>query len=316
MGLRNSRAIRMALVPVSVILAAAIGLAIAAGEARAQSLGDLRQDSLELVNEARERNGLASLELQPELNEAAQAHAQDMLRRNYYAHVTPEGRTVRDRYVAAGGSRSLLVAENIARCQGCAAPADEAAVQSLHEGWMESPGHRENILTEGLAGYGFGLAEIDGRRYAVQTFSGPGSPQGLEAGEAANPIDASAQTARAANVINDRRAGGEKIAAAPALVEAARAMIPQVPLSDVDLDRLNPLAEVVPQDAAWRTYRTIVGSCGGCGMEATDVDVEFFIGQWFDQPSYRDILTDPSLSSIGLNIEADGSGRIAVLLAG
>ena len=58
----------------------------------------------------------------PTLDKAAQAHAEDMLQRHYYAHETPEGKDPRDRFLAAGGSPSSLVEENIARCAGCPVP--------------------------------------------------------------------------------------------------------------------------------------------------------------------------------------------------
>ena len=57
----------------------------------------LRSEALELVNEDRAEYGLEPLELTESLNEAAQNHAEDMIEREYYAHVSPEGEAVQDR---------------------------------------------------------------------------------------------------------------------------------------------------------------------------------------------------------------------------
>ncbi len=73
-----------------------------------------------------------------------------MLRRAYYDHVSPEGETVRDRVRAAGGSRRRGLAENIAK--GLFTP-DEVVRR-----WMNSSGHRRNILHRGAAEMGLGVA--------------------------------------------------------------------------------------------------------------------------------------------------------------
>src|SRR5688500_2604033 len=105
-----------------VMIIVALGILPATPPARAETpdnLQALRHRALELVNQARAGHGLSRLELGGNLDEAAQSHARDMLRRGYYSHTSPEGENVQDRYVAAGGSRWELAAENIARCEGC-----------------------------------------------------------------------------------------------------------------------------------------------------------------------------------------------------
>ena len=148
-------------------LAATLWLALAFADgpvAQAQQVGDLerlRQRALELVNQVRSEHDLPPLELGDILNEAAQAHAEDMLARDYYGHVSPDGENVMDRYQEAGGDRWRLVLENIAQCQGCPTPPTAERVEAFQEGWMESPGHRENILSRGLDRFGFGIAASD-----------------------------------------------------------------------------------------------------------------------------------------------------------
>lgn len=65
---------------------------------------ELRVFALQLVNRDRTINNLPPLVEDPLLSKAAQFHAQDMLKRHYFEHVTPEGKTPRDRFVAIGGS--------------------------------------------------------------------------------------------------------------------------------------------------------------------------------------------------------------------
>jgi uncharacterized protein YkwD len=100
-----------------------------------------QEQALELVSEAREAEGLAPLALEHALVDAAEAHAEDMLARDYYDHVSPEGETVRDRYLTAGGDESRLVSENIAFCEGCPTPPDPERIEVFQDGWMESPEH-------------------------------------------------------------------------------------------------------------------------------------------------------------------------------
>ncbi|MEW5423263.1 CAP domain-containing protein [Amorphus sp. 3PC139-8] len=138
----------------------------------------LRAQSLGLVNAARAQEGLPPLTFDPALNKAAQAHAEDMRRRNYYSHTSLLTGGPAERYGRAGGAPIGHFAENIARCFRCAIPADSASVRQLHEQWMGSPEHRHNILKPDVTRYGFGLAETeDGKHYAVEEFYGPVRPE-------------------------------------------------------------------------------------------------------------------------------------------
>ena len=139
----------------------------------ADPIEELRNEALAMVNQSRKEEGLPALRLDNALTEAAQRHAEDMLKNGYFSHVSPSGKTVRDRYAAAGGSAGKFVAENIAQCSNCRP--DREQIKLLHQGWMNSPGHRANILARGLESFGFGLAANGSRIYAVQTFAGPGT---------------------------------------------------------------------------------------------------------------------------------------------
>lgn len=104
------------------------------------------------VNTFRAAAGLPPLARSPALDAAARAHATDMARHGFFGHRGSNGSTHGDRIRTAGVS-SCGVAENIA--DGPFTPAGVMA------GWMESQGHRRNILNRRYSDYG--LAEVRGK---------------------------------------------------------------------------------------------------------------------------------------------------------
>ncbi len=103
---------------------------------------------LELVNQKRKENGLASLSINPELSSAAQSKARDMFTKDYWAHNSPDGKTpwvffkdANYNYVYAG--------ENLARGFNNA--------QDIVDAWMESVKHRENLLSSNYRDVGFAV---------------------------------------------------------------------------------------------------------------------------------------------------------------
>jgi uncharacterized protein YkwD len=113
------------------------------------SLEAVRQEMLERINTLRREAGRPPLTLEPRLTSAAQGHADDMLTRTYYSHVTPEGTPPRQRVLAAGYSGEI-VAENIA--------AGQTSVELAVEAWMHSTDHRRNILDPRFQEIGIGMA--------------------------------------------------------------------------------------------------------------------------------------------------------------
>lgn len=107
-------------------------------------------DMLKAVNKARAEKGRPPVELHPQLSMAAQAHAEDMLRRVYYDHSSPEGETVGGRVRDAGYRRRRSVGENIAK--------GLFSSEEVVERWLNSSGHRRNILREKATQMGVGVA--------------------------------------------------------------------------------------------------------------------------------------------------------------
>ncbi len=121
----------------------------ARGTAGVRDLDRVRAEMLARVNAQRKKAGAAPLSANARLDLAAQRHAEDMLARNFFAHASPEGKTVRDRVQTADyGWRA--VGENIAEGQ--------FSVDEVMETWMNSPGHRKNILDPNFKELGVGLA--------------------------------------------------------------------------------------------------------------------------------------------------------------
>ena len=228
------------------VLLLLMGFNQAAGAAN--SMAALRDDALALVNEARKEQGLPSLKPDQALTEAAQRHAEDMLKNNYFSHVSPGGKTVRDRYAAAGGAAGKYVAENIAQCGNCRV--DREQIGLLHQGWMNSPGHRANILGHGLESFGFGLAANGSRMYAVQTFAGPGTPFGAVGRDEGPPLDLKAQLALATDLVNQARrsAGLSVLQGSEALSEGLLANADRVDLRHQNLPSMSSLVASLPAE--------------------------------------------------------------------
>jgi uncharacterized protein YkwD len=132
----------------------------------------LRQTALDLANRDRSRYGSSTLRSDALLTKAAQRHAEDMLRRNYFSHYSPEGRTPTDRFLAVGGR--IGAAENIFMIRDSSlvnAPIGVDRLAFFERGWMRSPGHRQNLLDRRYGRFGFGLAVSGNRLYAVQLFT-------------------------------------------------------------------------------------------------------------------------------------------------
>jgi uncharacterized protein YkwD len=100
-----------------------------------------------LANDARAAAGCGPLRVDARITAAAQAHSDDMAVNGYFSHDSLDGRSFADRLRAAGYPSPG--GENIAQGQRTA--------QSVHQAWMNSSGHRANILNCGFTAIGVGL---------------------------------------------------------------------------------------------------------------------------------------------------------------
>mgnify|MGYP001252733796 CR=1 FL=1 len=116
----------------------------------------LAQQVLDQTNYYRAQNGCGPLVLQPALTTAAQRHSDDMASHNFFSHTGSDGSNFASRLLQAGYYFSQA-AENIGA--GYATPED------VVEGWMNSPGHRANILNCNLTELGVGYSESSTSQY-------------------------------------------------------------------------------------------------------------------------------------------------------
>ena len=98
-------------------------------------------DTFVLINEERKKNGLQPLVWNSELAGLAEDHCKDMIKRKYFSHYTPEGLSPFDR-MNEYGIKYSAAAENLA--------AGQPTPESVEKAWMQSEGHRSNILNPKL----------------------------------------------------------------------------------------------------------------------------------------------------------------------
>ena len=116
--------------------------------------------AVKLTNTQRAQHGCSALRIDSHLRTAARAHSKDMRVRHYFEHNSLDGRTPWDRIKAAGYSQPG--AENIAM--------GYATAQAVVDGWMNSPGHRANILNCSLKAVGIGVEYGSGGPWWTQDF--------------------------------------------------------------------------------------------------------------------------------------------------
>jgi uncharacterized protein YkwD len=119
------------------------------------NLGRVRAAVLCLHNQERAAHGLPRLRENAKLRRAARSHSNDMVARDYFDHDTRGGPDMADRILRTGYARGRgwSLGENIAWGTGSLATAAE-----IQRAWMESPGHKANILRREFREIGIGIA--------------------------------------------------------------------------------------------------------------------------------------------------------------
>jgi uncharacterized protein YkwD len=122
----------------------------------ADNVAVVNQATLCLLNEQRAAQGVAPLAENAALSSASAGYSQRMVAQAFFAHQSPDGGTLVDRLTGAGyigDDDPWLVGENIGWGQGAL-----ATPRSMVSAWMDSPGHRENLLSADYSEVGLGLA--------------------------------------------------------------------------------------------------------------------------------------------------------------
>ena len=108
-----------------------------------------------VLNAERARHGLRPLHLNRKLSKAARRHARDMARKNYFSHDSLSGASFVDRIRGTGylhRAQRWTVAENIAWGSG-----GRSTPRAIAKAWMQSVGHRANILSSAYREIGVGV---------------------------------------------------------------------------------------------------------------------------------------------------------------
>ncbi|HEY0899921.1 MAG TPA: CvpA family protein [Sphingobacteriaceae bacterium] len=116
---------------------------------------DLELEMLVLINNERKKQGLGPLKFDRQLVPVARAHSRDMFIRSYFSHVSPEGNSPFDR-IREAEVPFITAGENLALAQ---------TLNIAHNGLMNSPGHRANILRPTFGRVGIGI--LDGGIYGL-----------------------------------------------------------------------------------------------------------------------------------------------------
>lgn len=119
--------------------------------------------AFDLLNMDRAKNGLKPLKFNTQLTALGEKYAQDMINRKFFAHTDPDGKSPFDRMKQAGINYSYA-GENLAI---------NSNVTTAEQAFMNSPGHRANILSPNYTDVGLGVRyDAKGSAYVVQEFIG------------------------------------------------------------------------------------------------------------------------------------------------
>src|ERR1035437_1141035 len=130
------------------------------------NIASVERIAFDMLNQKRAENGLRPLAWSNDLANIARFHSQDMADNKYFSHSSLDGKHVSDRADGAHVGRWRSIGENIAFERGYADPI-EKAIQL----WLESPGHRRNLMDDNWRESAVGVAVAkDGGYYFTQVF--------------------------------------------------------------------------------------------------------------------------------------------------
>lgn len=141
---------------------------------------DLEAELVDLLNAYRVQQGKAAVVADAAFQEAARAHAADMMINNFMGHSSSTGMSFQGRMAAFVGdvTKYPSIGENAARETGDAASAGEKA-RALFQQWVESSPHRRNMVNRSFAFVSTGVIERAGDIWAVQIFFAAPRAKGL-----------------------------------------------------------------------------------------------------------------------------------------
>ena len=162
---KNERSKRVSGVPDASVITDDDLLKPTPGEERLQEIESLEVQCLNEINRVRQGHKLAPLAFSEVLLQVARGYSRRMAEENFFSHNDPEGRSVRER-VNEARIKWRMVGENLASSNGYINP-----VATSMRGWMDSPGHRRNILYPDWRHTAIGVwISADGTVYFTEIF--------------------------------------------------------------------------------------------------------------------------------------------------
>jgi len=169
--------------------------ALAESSIAQQKIPDPEKLLFDSVNRERAASNLRVLKWDEGLARAARKHAELMAEENILAHQLPGEPNLMTRAQDAGASFSHIT-ENIGRAE---------YAKQFHDGWMHSPGHRANILDEGIDSVGIAVVEGGEHLFAVEDFALAPAPLSFEEQEKQVEMLVAAEGLRLLPIDNDTK---------------------------------------------------------------------------------------------------------------
>jgi uncharacterized protein YkwD len=145
---------------------AEIGSIASAGALTPSAIRALERDAFQLINTERSHAGLPALKWSDKIAEVARLHSNDMAAMNFFSHKGLDGLMVDARAEKLNMGPWTAIGENIAFMKGYENPVAVAI-----EKWLQSPGHKKNLLNPDWTETAIGLAvTADGKYYFTQVF--------------------------------------------------------------------------------------------------------------------------------------------------
>jgi uncharacterized protein YkwD len=126
----------------------------------------IREETLIKINSERTKQSLISLKENPLLTKAAQAKAQDMVNSDYFAHIRPSDGYKWSGFIEEQNYNYRFAGENLAK--------GYTSIEQMIQAWLNSPTHRDNLLSadyeETGIGYAYKKSDTGDVLYVVETF--------------------------------------------------------------------------------------------------------------------------------------------------
>ena len=132
--------------------------------AQSPSIAQMEKQVHQQINTIRQKEGLSQLKPNEKLAQVARDYSRKMAEQNFFSHTSPQGDTMVQRVQSVGIFYSVI-GENLFKGTNIPQPAPTAV-----KGWMNSPGHRKNILRSEYRETGIGVWKKGNTYYFTQLF--------------------------------------------------------------------------------------------------------------------------------------------------